>query len=117
MPEFPQGAVKSKEELLAYCKKQNGKPFFFYLVENTGVLEKRVLYKPWLRESEDDHGILCLCDKFKGGDCGRFLPSLGLQPPTKKGHPNAAMFLNYWDAWAFSQRQKQRLASEAKQAV
>jgi hypothetical protein len=113
MPEFPEGAVKSKEELLEHCKKLNGKPFFYYLVfTDHREMEKRIVRHPYIKGPKLEPRREILND-----NAGRYLYALGLEENYCHNYPISFMFLNYWNAFAYSERQKQRLALDAKQAV
>jgi hypothetical protein len=103
MREWPRDAIKTKEELLEFCDKQNGKPFTFYLLEADLSIIKRKLSKPWIEESKHISNKCVLADGFR-----RYLSSIGLEEPIH-GYdiPNSFMFLNYWDAFAHACRLKE----------
>lgn len=102
MCEWPRGAVKSKEELLKFCEKQNGKPFHYYLfIPHNNSIEKRRVIAPYIKESQLGDSRLFLNDTW-----GRYLDSLGLV--TGKEPVTSFMFLNYWDAFAHACRLKEK---------
>lgn len=123
MPKFPEGAISSQEELLKFCKEKQS--VHFYLVEDSGELKKRILKEPWIKKVErplEENDMSLVDFTIEGQSTGRLLKAIGLQESKRKDHPSSFIFFNYWNAFAYSiqqiqQRQKQRLASDTKQAV
>ena len=69
MTDYPEGAFKTEQELLDYCKGKE--PFKIYIVEcNSGTITKRLLTLPWIihgmngRYLNDGEGFGRFCMPF-----------------------------------------------------
>lgn len=97
---YPKGAIKSKDELLQLCKKQN----IFYIVDDDsidreGVIKKIKLSFPFVNN-----------EVFIDNIGQRYLETCNLVKATHGHGPlwkNNFIFANYWHAFAYSVKCKQ----------